>query len=320
MTPTTQTTTQTSTTTPNDASTRDALEVVVLTGVSGSGKSVALAALEDAGYFCVDNLPPELLMDLVALERKNKARKVAVAMDARSATGLPALPEHLAQLKAQGVALVTIYLEATTDVLVRRFSETRRAHPLLTDASGDNAQSVLVEAIQLERELLSDLRDQAHIIDTSQNSAAGLRTQIKTFLANGAPSLGLGLGLRLQFESFAFKQGVPMDADFVFDVRMLPNPHYEPTLRAQTGLDADVIAYLSQQAAVSDMRAHITAFLQKWLPAMAADHRAYVTVAIGCTGGQHRSVYLAQTLSADFSSDWSTQVRHRELEKRKPGH
>ena len=160
----------------------------MLTGVSGSGKSVALAALEDAGYFCVDNLPPELLMDLVALERKNKARKVAVAMDARSATGLPALPEHLAQLKAQGVALVTIYLEATTDVLVRRFSETRRAHPLLTDASGDNAQSVLVEAIQLERELLSDLRDQAHIIDTSQNSAAGLRTQIKTFLANGAPS------------------------------------------------------------------------------------------------------------------------------------
>ena len=216
------------------------------------------------------------------------------------------------------MALVTIYLEATTDVLVRRFSETRRAHPLLTDASGDNAQSVLVEAIQLERELLSDLRDQAHIIDTSQNSAAGLRTQIKTFLANGAPSLGLGL--RLQFESFAFKQGVPMDADFVFDVRMLPNPHYEPTLRAQTGLDADVIAYLSQQAAVSDMRAHITAFLQKWLPAMAADHRAYVTVAIGCTGGQHRSVYLAQTLSADFSSDWSTQVRHRQLEKRKPGH
>ena len=233
-------TTQTTTTTPNDTSTRDALEVVVLTGVSGSGKSVALAALEDAGYFCVDNLPPELLMDLVALERKNKARKVAVAMDARSATGLPALPEHLAQLKAQGVTLVTIYLEATTDVLVRRFSETRRAHPLLTDASGDNAQSVLVEAIQLERELLSDLRDQAHIIDTSQNSAAGLRTQIKTFLANGAPSSGLGLGLRLQFESFAFKQGVPMDADFVFDVRMLPNPHYEPTLRAQTGLDATV--------------------------------------------------------------------------------
>jgi len=290
-----------------------ALELVLLTGVSGSGKSVALAALEDAGYFCVDNLPPELLLDLVAVEQKHKARKVAVAMDARSATGLPGIPADLKTLQAQGIKLMAIYLETTTDALVRRFSETRRAHPLLTgDAKIQNPTRVLMEAIALERELLKDLRDKAHVIDTSQTSAAGLRTQIKQLIEADNPESGL----QLMFESFAFKQGIPMDADFVFDVRMLPNPHYEPTLRALTGLDQGVIDYLRAQPAVDQMRAQISEFLLQWLPSMARDHRAYVTVAIGCTGGQHRSVYLAQTLCTQFAKEWSTQVRHRELEKK----
>ena len=290
-----------------------ALELVLLTGVSGSGKSVALAALEDAGYFCVDNLPPELLLDLVAVEQKHKARKVAVAMDARSATGLPGIPADLKTLQAQGIKLMAIYLETTTDALVRRFSETRRAHPLLTgDAKIQNPTRVLMEAIALERELLKDLRDKAHVIDTSQTSAAGLRTQIKQLIEVDNPESGL----QLMFESFAFKQGIPMDADFVFDVRMLPNPHYEPTLRALTGLDQGVIDYLRAQPAVDQMRAQISEFLLQWLPSMARDHRAYVTVAIGCTGGQHRSVYLAQTLCTQFAKEWSTQVRHRELEKK----
>ncbi len=290
-----------------------ALELVLLTGVSGSGKSVALAALEDAGYFCVDNLPPELLLDLVAVEQKHKARKVAVAMDARSATGLPGIPADLKTLQAQGIKLIAIYLETTTDALVRRFSETRRTHPLLTcDAKIQNPTRVLMEAIALERELLKDLRDKAHVIDTSQTSAAGLRTQIKQLIEVDNPESGL----QLMFESFAFKQGIPMDADFVFDVRMLPNPHYEPTLRALTGLDQSVIDYLRAQPAVDRMRAQISEFLLQWLPSMARDHRAYVTVAIGCTGGQHRSVYLAQTLCTQFAKEWSTQVRHRELEKK----
>ena len=291
----------------------EALELVLLTGVSGSGKSVALAALEDVGYFCVDNLPPELLLDLVAVEQKHNARKVAVAMDARSATGLPGIPADLNTLQAQGIKLIAIYLETTTDALVRRFSETRRAHPLLTgDAKIQNPTRVLMEAIALERELLKDLRDKAHVIDTSQTSTAGLRTQIKQLIEADNPESGL----QLMFESFAFKQGIPMDADFVFDVRMLPNPHYEPTLRALTGLDQGVIDYLRAQPAVDQMRTQISEFLLQWLPSMARDHRAYVTVAIGCTGGQHRSVYLAQTLCTQFAKDWSTQVRHRELEKR----
>ena len=291
----------------------ETLELVLLTGVSGSGKSVALAALEDAGYFCVDNLPPELLLDLVAVEQKHNARKVAVAMDARSATSLPGIPADLKTLQARGIRLVVIYLETTTDALVRRFSETRRAHPLLTgDAKIQNPTRVLMEAIALERELLKDLRDKAHVIDTSQTSAARLRTQIKQLIEADNPEGGL----QLMFESFAFKQGIPMDADFVFDVRMLPNPHYEPTLRALTGLDQGVIDYLRVQPAVDQMRTQISEFLLQWLPAMARDHRAYVTVAIGCTGGQHRSVYLAQTLCTQFAKEWSTQVRHRELEKK----
>jgi UPF0042 nucleotide-binding protein len=204
------------------------LEVVLITGMSGSGKSVALHALEDAGYYCVDNLPPELLLPFVALEQEHKATRVAIAMDVRSASSLPLVPRQLADLRRQGITLQPIFLDATTATLVQRFSETRRRHPLSRkDVSVGEAehQHALVDAIELERELLADLREQAHVIDTSIIRSAQLQGYVKSLISAGASQL------TLVFESFAFKRGIPMDADYVFDVRMLPNPHYEPELR-----------------------------------------------------------------------------------------
>jgi len=272
-----------------------------------------LRALEDAGYYCVDNLPPELLLSFVALERQSGAQRVAIAMDVRSATSLPLVPKQLRELRAKGgVDLRTLFLDATTDTLVRRFSETRRRHPLSGHSdSGESAfdqQHALVDAIELERELLSDLREQAHVIDTSQIRNSQLQAHVKSLLA--APAARL----TLVFESFAFKRGIPVDADYVFDVRMLPNPHYEPALKALTGKDAPVVQYLEQSADVRQMYEHILHFLGHWLPPLARDHRSYVTVAIGCTGGQHRSVYLVEKLAGAFGAEWVTLKRHRELD------
>lgn len=289
------------------------LEVVLITGMSGSGKSVALHALEDAGYYCVDNLPPELLLPFVALEQEHKATRVAIAMDVRSASSLPLVPRQLADLRRQGITLQPIFLDATTATLVQRFSETRRRHPLSRkDVNVDEAehQHALVDAIELERELLADLREQAHVIDTSIIRSAQLQGYVKSLISAGASQL------TLVFESFAFKRGIPMDADYVFDVRMLPNPHYEPDLRPLTGRDAPVAAFLAQSADVAQMFDHIEQFLSHWLDALARDHRSYVTVAIGCTGGQHRSVYLVEKLAAAFGSRWVTLKRHRELDAR----
>ena len=286
------------------------LEVVLITGMSGSGKSVALHALEDAGYYCVDNLPPELLLPFVALEEQHRAGRVAIAMDVRSATSLPLVPRQLAGLRQQGVNIKPLFLDATTDTLVRRFSETRRLHPLSRTMPGGGAdpQRALVDAIELERELLADLREHAHVIDTSIIRPSQLQGYVKSLLAAAASQL------TLVFESFAFKRGIPVDADYVFDVRMLPNPHYEPALRALTGRDAPVATYLEQQAEVGLMISHIRQFLDAWLDALSRDHRSYVTVAIGCTGGQHRSVYLVEQLAQAFGSQWVTLRRHRELD------
>lgn len=292
------------------------LELVLITGMSGSGKSVALRALEDAGYYCVDNLPPELLLPFVALQEQIAERHVAVAMDVRSAQSLPIVPAQLRALRMRGVALQSLFLESTTDTLVRRFSETRRRHPLSTmlgRPDGDleakpNLQHVLVQAIELERELLADLREHALVVDTSGIRPAQLQAHVKDLLQ--APDSQL----TLVFESFAFKRGIPADADYVFDVRMLPNPHYEADLRPLTGRDAPVIEYLAQQPEVTQMYAHIEGFLAHWLPALARNHRSYVTVAVGCTGGQHRSVYLVEKLAARFGEDWTALKRHRELD------
>jgi RNase adapter protein RapZ len=286
-----------------------ALELVLITGMSGSGKSVALRALEDAGYFCVDNLPPELLLSFVTLERKHSGRRVAIAMDVRSAESLPQVPSQLRDLMQQGVAVRPLFLDSTTDTLVRRFSETRRRHPLSSHAAeeGLDQQRALVEAIELERELLADLREHAHVIDTSVLRAAQLQDYVKSLLSTPHAQL------TLVFESFAFKRGVPVDADYIFDVRMLPNPHYEPDLRDLTGLDEPVAAYLAAHPQVGEMYEHIAGFLEHWLEPLARNHRSYVTVAIGCTGGQHRSVYLVEKLAEEFGSQWTTLKRHREL-------
>jgi UPF0042 nucleotide-binding protein len=283
------------------------MELILITGVSGSGKSVALHALEDAGYYCVDNLPPELLSSFVALKRPHNAPKVAIAIDVRSATSLPLVPQQLRELQEKGVVVQSLFLDANTDTLVRRFSETRRLHPLSRNDTTDQHRA-LIDAIELERDLLSELREQAHVIDTSMIRSAQLQGYVKSLIQNPSRQL------TLVFESFAFKRGVPLDADYVFDVRMLPNPHYEAALRQQTGLDQPVVDFLKAHSEVADMLGHIKQFLSHWLQALARDHRSYVTVAVGCTGGQHRSVYLVEALTAAFSKDWPTLKRHRELD------
>jgi len=284
-----------------------AIEIVLITGMSGSGKSVALNALEDAGYYCVDNLPPELLTPFVALEQQHGALKVAIAMDVRSATSLPLVPKQLQQLRDGGIAVQSIFLDASTETLVRRFSETRRLHPLSRIDASDQHRA-LVDAIELERELLGDMREQAHTLDTSMIRSSQLQAYVKSMISTPVAQL------TLVFESFAFKRGVPLDADYVFDVRMLPNPHYESALRDLTGRDRAVIDYLQNHSEVGEMFSHIESFLGHWLKAMVRDHRSYVTVAIGCTGGQHRSVYLVEALAAAFARQWPTLKRHRELD------
>jgi UPF0042 nucleotide-binding protein len=286
-------------------------ELVLITGMSGSGKSVALHALEDAGYYCVDNLPPELLLPFVQLEEQHNASKVAIAMDVRSANSLPLVPAQLAHLRALDVNVRLLFLDATTEILVHRFSETRRRHPLSRQDDREvipDQQRDLVEAIEHERELLSELREESHIIDTSQLRSSKLQSYIKSLISAPATQL------TLMFESFAFKRGIPVHADYVFDVRMLPNPHYEAALRPLTGRDAPVADWLAEHGPVEKMASQISDFLNSWLPSLNQDHRSYVTVAIGCTGGQHRSVYLVELLSKRFARDWVTLKRHRELD------
>jgi len=295
--------------TPIEAA-RQREEVVLVTGISGSGKSVALHALEDAGYFCVDNLPPELLRDFIRLEHQRYAQRVAVAVDVRTAGSLPSLVPLIDQLRSEGVRVRTLFLDASTDALLRRFSETRRPHPLTAAASGSDVSRALVDAIELERTLLADLRDKATVIDTSQLRPALLRSWVRS-LVGARETL-----LTLVFESFAFKHGVPLDADYVFDLRVLPNPYYIRELRPLTGRDEGVAAYLQAQPEAGEMLLQIHDFLQRWLPSFEDDQRSYLTVALGCTGGQHRSVYGVEWLARRFDSGYATLVRHRELDAR----
>jgi len=283
-------------------------EVVLITGISGSGKSVALHALEDAGYFCVDNLPPELLREFIRLEHKRFTDRIAVAVDVRNAAGLPQLVPLIQELRREGVQMRSLFLDASTDALVRRFSETRRPHPLSAGAGPGQSSQVLIDAIEIERQLLSALREVSTVVDTSQLRPVQLRGWVRGLVD------ARGSRLTLVFESFAFKYGVPLDADYVFDVRMLPNPHYIRELRPLTGRDADVAAYLAAQPEVGEMLRMIEAFLRRWLGAFEEDQRSYLTVAIGCTGGQHRSVYVSEMLARQFAARGDTLVRHRELE------
>jgi UPF0042 nucleotide-binding protein len=285
--------------------------VVLISGISGSGKSVALNALEDAGYFCVDNLPPELLHDFIRLERKFPTRRLAIAADVRTASSLPKLLPVIDALRREGTPVLPIFLDSRTETLVRRFSETRRRHPLSAE-DDDNGQSrsALGEAIEREREMLSLLREISTVIDTSDLRPTQLRSWVRQLVGAAHSSL------TLVFESFAFKHGVPRDADLVFDLRVLPNPHYVRELRALNGRDAGVIDFLRAQPEVAEMLAQIEGFLARWLPAYEQDQRSYLTVAIGCTGGQHRSVYSAEQLASRFRERIPTLIRHREIEAR----
>ena len=288
----------------------DRQDVVLVTGISGSGKSVALHALEDAGYFCVDNLPPELLRDFVRLEHDRHAHRVAAAVDVRTASSLPNLVPLIDTLRGEGMHVRSIFLDASNDALLRRFSETRRPHPLTAQGGERDATRALVEAIDLERQLLADLREVSTVIDTSQLRPAVLRSWVRSLV--GARDSEL----TLVFESFAYKHGVPLDADYVFDVRVLPNPYYVRELRPLTGRDAPVAAYLEAQPEAREMLGQIHGFVQRWLPSFEDDQRSYLTVAIGCTGGQHRSVYAVEWLARRFEPRHATLVRHRELDAR----
>ena len=276
------------------------MQLVLISGLSGSGKSIALNVLEDAGYYCIDNLPANLLDETIAYLSQHGCNQVAISVDARSGDSYRYLPTLVTVLRAR-LHLRLLFLEAKTETLVRRFSETRRRHPL------SNSETTLQDAISLERDRLDAVAQLAHRIDTSDLSANTLRSWMRDIIALE------GANLTLLFSSFGFKHGIPLDADLVFDVRCLPNPHYDPVLRPQTGRDAAVIAFLEAAPEVSEMLADIAQYVRKWLPCFIRDNRAYLTVAIGCTGGQHRSVYLTEQLAAQFKQDVQTLVRHREL-------
>jgi len=277
------------------------MQVVLISGLSGSGKSVALDVLEDSGFYCVDNLPFALVIPLLESLAGSGHEHVALSMDARGGTSVRQLPQTVAVLKQQGIDARLLFLEANDETLIKRFSETRRRHPL------SQGGLTVAESIARERELLGDIVESAHHIDTSQLSPNTLRTWIKSLVQADRSRL------TLLFESFGFKQGIPLDADFVFDVRCLPNPYYEPALRDLTGLDAAVVAFLEADEATQNMYRDIHDFIATWLPAFVRENRSYLTVAIGCTGGQHRSVYFAERLGAAFRAGNQVMIRHRQV-------
>jgi len=282
------------------------LSVVLITGISGSGKSVALRLLEDTGYTCIDNLPVRFLSEFIASTRGDDSpRRVAVAIDVRSPGELAELPDVITALRAMGTSLRVLFLDADTGTLVQRYSESRRRHPLTDRAARGGGNPSLVDCIALEREMLAPLREQAHVIDTSALTPGQLRAWIRDLIqADRAP-------LVLTFESFAYKRGVPNSADLVFDVRCLPNPYYDSTLRPLTGRDEPVAAWLAGFDEVGRMIEDIASFIRRWLPEYTKDTRNYLTVAVGCTGGQHRSVYVVEQLARLFADHEPLLVRHR---------
>lgn len=283
------------------------IKLVLVSGLSGSGKSVALKALEDAGYFAVDNLPAGMVETL--LEEDLRDEKIAIAIDVRAGDSIHTLPNVVARLRERELDLRLLFLEASGEDIARRFAETRRPHPLAERITGG-----VHACIAAERRLLGEISELAHRMDTSGVNANRLRGWIKDWL-------GLARNrLSLTFQSFGFKHGIPMDADTVFDVRVLPNPYYDPKLRPLTGRDADVKAFLAAEPAAGELITDIGAFVRRWLPAYAKDNRTALTIAIGCTGGQHRSVYVVEALAAEFgaASDHSVLIRHRDLHEAVP--
>ncbi len=288
------------------------MNIVLVTGMSGSGKSVALKVLEDAGHFCIDNLPVVFLEQVLANLLREGQTQLAVAVDARTAGSLAHLSKSLQQIRQEGHNIQVLFLNARDDILVQRYSETRRRHPLSRTKPPDSvfeegSVQTLMDCIRLEREMLADIEPLGISIDTSDLQPQVLRRWVKEILDLQDARL------TLLFQSFAFKDGIPLDADLVFDARCLPNPYYVAELKPLTGRDTPVIRYLESHDAVREMVHDIAVYLQKWLPRHAEENRSYLTVAIGCTGGQHRSVYCAEALHARFKADYSCSVRHRSL-------
>ena len=279
------------------------MHLIIISGLSGSGKSIALNMLEDSDYFCVDNLPSQLLASLIDQLRQQGFDKVAVAIDIRGGNSVAMLPQQLSELRAShDLEFQFLFLDAKTEALLKRFSETRRRHPLANDRRS------VGEAILEERIRLAGLSGLGHHIDTSDLKPHALREWVRQFIANPEKK-----ELALFFQSFGYKHGIPLDAELVFDVRCLPNPFYEPTLRPLTGHDRPVVEFLESEPEVTRMRSDIARFVSEWLPCYVRDGRNHLTVGIGCTGGQHRSVYLVEWLCRQPWIGARALPRHREL-------
>lgn len=278
------------------------MKTILISGLSGSGKSVALKLLEDVGYYCVDNLPLEMLSDLVMYHaQRGNTEDLGISVDVRSGVDTQAIKAKIADLRAQGHDVELLFLEADEATLVRRFSETRRSHPLA------NLQLSLLESLQQERAWLFPLRDMAYCIDTSKMNAQQLRYVVQQWLKVERE------GLMVIIESFGFKYGVPTNVDFVFDMRSLPNPYYDPELRPFNGQDKPIQDYLAAQPWVGEMIDDIEHFMSRWLPRMQMESRSYVTIGVGCTGGQHRSVYVVEQLVSRLRGSYTVLARHRQL-------
>ncbi len=287
------------------------MRLVIVTGLSGAGKSVAIRQLEDSGYYCVDNLPVHFIHEVALDLQQHGYQRVAMAIDARSRMNLAELKTGLEGLAASGVEVRSLFLTASVPTLIQRFSETRRRHPLTIPGAAGEAGLTLSEAVKKERELLAPAEPYAQVIDTSNLSPNTLRDWVRRFIEAPATSMTLA------FESFAFKKGIPVAADLLFDVRNLPNPYYDPALRPFTGLDQPIIDFMTQQPDAQAMIDDIERFIRRWLPSYEAQNRHYLTVAVGCTGGQHRSVYVAQTLADRFRDIAGVVVRHRQVARMK---
>lgn len=278
------------------------MKIILISGLSGSGKSVALNLLEDTGFYCVDNLPLEMLPDLVRYHgRRGNVASLGVSVDIRSGVNVDEARKQIAALREQGHQVEILFLEAAEDVLLRRFSETRRSHPLAAESLS------LPDSLRCERDWLFPLRELAYCVDTSKLTAQQLRRTVQAWLDNERS------GLMLVLESFGFKYGVPVNADFMFDMRSLPNPYWDAALRPLTGRDAAVRDFFAGQESVARMVDDIAGFLLRWLPSMETESRSYVTVAIGCTGGQHRSVYVCEQLACRLQERYGVLVQHRQL-------
>ncbi len=280
------------------------MKIVLISGLSGSGKSVALKLLEDLGYYCVDNLPIKLLPDLVAYHAESsEVTQLGISIDIRSRIDIKEAQTQIQALREQGHEVEILFLEAEEGVLVRRFSETRRSHPL----SGQTL--TLLKSLQQEKTWLFPLREAAYCIDTSKMNAQQLRHTVQQWLKHERQ------GLLVILESFGFKYGVPTNVDFLFDMRSLPNPYYDTELRPFNGMDKPIQDYLGNQPAVQEMINDIGNFMGRWLPQMQVESRSYVTIGIGCTGGQHRSVYVVEKLAERLQGHYELLVRHRQLNR-----